>query len=220
MSLSESEENYLKAIFSLSYPLGGETVSTNAIAKKMNTAAASVTDMIKKLSEKQLVEYEKYRGVYLSTEGDFIARRLVRKHRIWEVFLVEKLNFSWDTVHEVAEQLEHINSPELVNALDKFLGYPKTDPHGDPIPDENGNIHEIHSVKLTELSVGDKATVVGVDDTSSAFLQYLNQLELELGSKFEVINKVEFDNSYMLLVKGNKMAISKQVAENIMVKKQ
>lgn len=219
MLLSESEENYLKAIFSLSYPLGGGSVSTNAIAKKMNTAAASVTDMIKKLSDKQLLEYEKYRGVTLSKEGEVVARRLVRKHRIWEVFLVDKLGFSWDSVHDVAEQLEHINSPELVKALDKFLGYPKTDPHGDPIPDEDGHIHEIQSIKLTELIKGDKALVVGVDDTSSNFLQYLNQLEIELGTKIEVVQRIEFDSSYMLLINNSRLAVSKQVAENIMVKK-
>lgn len=219
MLLSESEENYLKAIFSLSYPLGGGSVSTNAIAKKMNTAAASVTDMIKKLSDKQLVDYEKYRGVTLSKEGEVVARRLVRKHRIWEVFLVDKLGFSWDSVHDVAEQLEHINSPELVKALDKFLGYPKTDPHGDPIPDEDGHIHEIQSIKLTELIKGDKALVVGVDDTSSNFLQYLNQLEIELGTKIEVVQRIEFDSSYMLLINNSRLAVSKQVAENIMVKK-
>lgn len=219
MLLSESEENYLKAIFSLSYPLGGGSVSTNAIAKKMNTAAASVTDMIKKLSDKQLVDYEKYRGVTLSKEGEVVARRLVRKHRIWEVFLVDKLGFSWDSVHDVAEQLEHINSPELVKALDKFLGYPKTDPHGDPIPDEDGHIHEIQSIKLTELVKGDKALVVGVDDTSSNFLQYLNQLEIELGTKIEVVQRIEFDSSYMLLINNSRLAVSKQVAENIMVKK-
>jgi DtxR family transcriptional regulator, Mn-dependent transcriptional regulator len=218
MQLTESEENYLKAIFSLSYP-GNESVSTNAIAKKMNTAAASVTDMLKKLSDKNLVEYEKYKGVALSNEGQVIARRLVRKHRIWEVFLVEKLGFSWDEVHEVAEQLEHIDSAQLVNKLDKFLGYPKTDPHGDPIPDEDGNIHEVQSVKLTELQKGDVAIVVGVDDTSSALLQYLNQLDIELGLQLEVLQKVEFDYSFVLKCKNRKISISKQVAENIMVRK-
>jgi DtxR family transcriptional regulator, Mn-dependent transcriptional regulator len=218
MQLSESEENYLKAIFSLSYPVG-ESVSTNAIAKKMNTAAASVTDMLKKLSDKNLVEYEKYRGVILSSDGELIARRLVRKHRIWEVFLVEKLGFSWDEVHDVAEQLEHINSTQLVNKLDKFLGYPKTDPHGDPIPDENGVIQEIQSAKLTELNHGDVAMVVGVDDTSTAFLQYLNQLGIELGMHLEILQKIEFDHSYVLKHKGKKLSVSKQVAENIMVKK-
>jgi DtxR family transcriptional regulator, Mn-dependent transcriptional regulator len=218
MQLSESEENYLKAIFSLSYPVG-ESVSTNAIAKKMNTAAASVTDMLKKLSDKNLVEYEKYRGVILSSDGELIARRLVRKHRIWEVFLVEKLGFSWDEVHDVAEQLEHINSTQLVNKLDKFLGYPKTDPHGDPIPDENGVIQEILSAKLTELNHGDIAMVVGVDDTSTAFLQYLNQLGIELGMHLEILQKIEFDHSYVLKHKGKKLSVSKQVAENIMVKK-
>jgi DtxR family transcriptional regulator, Mn-dependent transcriptional regulator len=218
MQLSESEENYLKAIFSLSYPVG-ESVSTNAIAKKMNTAAASVTDMLKKLSDKNLVEYEKYRGVILSSDGELIARRLVRKHRIWGVFLVDKLGFSWDEVHDVAEQLEHINSTQLVNKLDKFLGYPKTDPHGDPIPDENGVIQEIQSAKLTELNHGDIAMVVGVDDTSTAFLQYLNQLGIELGMHLEILQKIEFDHSYVLKHKGKKLSVSKQVAENIMVKK-
>lgn len=217
MLLSESEENYLKTIFNLSYP-NNEPVATNAIAKKLNTAAASVTDMLKKLSEKNLVVYEKYKGVYLSIDGNKIAKRLVRKHRIWEVFLVEKLNFNWDEVHDVAEQLEHINSPQLVQKLDKFLGYPTTDPHGDPIPDEDGNIQDIQSIKLTELKKGNKATVVGVDDTSSAFLQYLDELKIQLGLTFEVVQKIDFDHSFVLKSKNNSFSISKQVADNILVK--
>lgn len=217
MLLSESEENYLKTIFNLSYP-SNEAVATNAIAKKLNTAAASVTDMLKKLSDKNLVIYEKYKGVSLSNDGNKIAKRLVRKHRIWEVFLVEKLNFNWDEVHDVAEQLEHINSPQLVQKLDKFLGFPSTDPHGDPIPDEDGNIQDIQSIKLTELKQGNKATVVGVDDTSSSFLQYLDELKIQLGLTFEVVQKIDFDHSFVLKSKNNSFSISKQVADNILVK--
>ena len=217
MSLSESEENYLKTIFNLSYP-SNEAVATNSIAKTLNTAAASVTDMLKKLSEKDLVKYEKYKGVRLSEAGNKIAKRLVRKHRIWEVFLVEKLNFNWDEVHDVAEQLEHINSPQLVSKLDKFLGYPTTDPHGDPIPDEDGNIQHIQSIKLTELKQGDKATVVGVDDTSSSFLQYLDELKIQLGLNVEVVQKIEYDHSFVLKSKNQTISISKQVADNILVK--
>jgi DtxR family Mn-dependent transcriptional regulator len=131
---------------------------------------------------------------------------------------VEKLNFNWDEVHDVAEQLEHINSPQLVQKLDKFLGYPTTDPHGDPIPDEAGNIQDIQSFKLTELKQGDKATVVGVDDTSSSFLQYLDELKIQLGLSFEVIQKIDFDHSFVLKSKNNSFSISKQVADNILVK--
>lgn len=218
MQLSETEENYLKAIFSLGFP-NGEKVNTNAIAGKLSTTPASVTDMLKKLSEKELISYEKYKGVSLSETGELVAKKLVRKHRIWEVFLVDKLGFNWDEVHEVAEQLEHIQSPLLVTRLDRFLGYPKSDPHGDPIPDEEGNMQVASNLKLSELSVGDKAVIVGVNDTTSEFLQYLNQLNIGLGLKVTVVQKVNFDLSMEIETDTNSVMISKQVAENLWVKK-
>lgn len=217
MVLTETEENYLKAIFTLSFPQG-EKVNTNAIANKLDTTAASVTDMIKKLAEKQLISYEKYKGVLLTQAGETIAKRLIRKHRIWEVFLVDKLGFKWDEVHEVAEQLEHIQSPTLVNRLDQFLGYPKKDPHGDPIPDEAGNIYKETNKALSDLNEGDEALVVGVQDTSSAFLQYLNQLEIQLGSALTIVQKIKFDQSVEIRTNNKMLMLSKQVADNLWMK--
>ena len=132
-----SEENYLKTIYHLTTSLSTE-ISTNAIAEMMETKASSVTDMLKKLAEKDLVHYKKYQGVFLTPKGKLAAKMIVRKHRLWEVFLVEKLDFSWDEVHEVAEQLEHIQSKKLIDKLDQFLEYPSIDPHGDPIPNAKG----------------------------------------------------------------------------------
>ena len=134
-----SEENYLKTIYHLTI-ISDSEISTNAIAEKMETKASSVTDMLKKLAEKDLVDYKKYQGVSLTEKGKLSAKMIVRKHRLWEVFLVEKLDFSWDEVHDIAEQLEHIKSEKLINKLDDFLGNPTEDPHGDPIPDKNGKL--------------------------------------------------------------------------------
>src|SRR5688500_18567354 len=158
---SFTEENYLKAIFKL---LEGddEAVTTNAIAEKMNTRAASVTDMLKKLSEKKLINYKKYQGVTLTSSGKKIALNIIRKHRLWEVFLVEKLNFKWDEVHDIAEQLEHINSDTLIERIDKFLNYPKFDPHGDPIPDINGKFQSNKSVLVSELKLNSVGIMTGV----------------------------------------------------------
>ncbi|MGB1247846.1 MAG: metal-dependent transcriptional regulator [Chitinophagales bacterium] len=218
MQISSTEENYLKAIFSLFYKTN-VPVSTNAIAQKMETAPASVTDMLKRLAEKELVLYEKYKGASLSKEGDFIAKRLVRKHRIWEVFLLEKLGFQWDEVHDVAEQLEHINSTELIRRLDQFLGFPKTDPHGDPIPDEEGNMAKPEHVKLTELEKNDTAIVVGVADTSTVFLQYLSQMGIQLGLSITVSEIFAFDSSIQVKAGDKFLMLSKQVSENLLVKK-
>ena len=152
---SQSEENYIKAIYHLS-AVSEKGISTNAIAEKLETKASSVTDMIKKLSEKKVVVYKKYHGVHLTEEGSKIAANVIRKHRLWEVFLVDKLNFSWDEVHDVAEQLEHIKSPKLINQLDALLGFPTHDPHGDPIPDKNGNLKTIDKSLLSTLSKNEK----------------------------------------------------------------
>ncbi len=169
-----SEENYLKTIYHLTTVSDSE-VSTNAIAEKMETKASSVTDMLKKLAEKDLVNYKKYQGVSLTDNGKLEAKMIVRKHRLWEVFLVEKLDFSWDEVHDVAEQLEHIKSEKLINKLDDFLGNPTEDPHGDPIPDVHGRIIKIEKQLLSELSENRSGICVGVKDTSSEFLKYLDK---------------------------------------------
>jgi DtxR family Mn-dependent transcriptional regulator len=212
-----SEENYLKTIYHLTTLLDTE-VSTNAIAEMMETKASSVTDMLKKLSEKHLVNYKKYQGVSLTEKGKLSAKMIVRKHRLWEVFLVEKLDFSWDEVHDIAEQLEHIKSEQLINRLDDFLGNPTEDPHGDPIPDANGQIIKIEKQLLSELSENQTGMCVGVKDTSSEFLKYLDKQEIALGSKIQIVAKETFDLSLKIKVNGNELTISNKIASNLFVK--
>jgi DtxR family Mn-dependent transcriptional regulator len=212
-----SEENYLKAIYHLTVVSNSE-VSTNAIAEMMDTKASSVTDMLKKLAEKDLVNYVKYQGVSLTDKGGLAAKMIVRKHRLWEVFLVEKLDFSWDEVHDIAEQLEHIKSEKLINKLDDFLGNPTEDPHGDPIPNANGQIVKIEKQLLSELTDNQKGLCVGVKDTSSEFLKYLDKQEIALGSIIEIIGKESFDLSYKIKVDGKSLTISNKIASNLFVK--
>jgi DtxR family Mn-dependent transcriptional regulator len=212
-----SEENYLKTIYHLT-TISDTEVSTNAIAEKMETKASSVTDMLKKLAEKDLVNYKKYQGVSLTENGKLAAKMIVRKHRLWEVFLVEKLDFSWDEVHDVAEQLEHIKSEKLINKLDDFLGNPTEDPHGDPIPDVHGRIVKIEKQLLSELTENQSGICVGVKDTSSEFLKYLDKQEIALGSKIEIIGKESFDLSLKIKVDGKDLTISNKIASNLFVK--
>jgi DtxR family Mn-dependent transcriptional regulator len=212
-----SEENYLKAIYHLTTLLDTE-VSTNAIAEMMETKASSVTDMLKKLAEKDLVNYKRYQGVSLTENGKLAAKMIVRKHRLWEVFLVEKLDFSWDEVHDIAEQLEHIKSEQLINRLDDFLGNPTEDPHGDPIPDAKGQIKKIEKQLLSELPENKTGICVGVKDTSSDFLKYLDKQEISLGSKIEIIGKEAFDLSLKIRVDGKELTISNKIASNLFVK--
>lgn len=214
--MTTAEENYLKAIYKLSK--SGDLVSTNNIASEMSTSAASVTDMIKRLADKKVIIYEKYKGVELSEKGRLKATEMVRNHRLWEVFLVEKLNFTWDEVHDIAEQLEHIKSSDLIRRLEEYLGHPSFDPHGDPIPDSNGRMEARSETKLAELAIGSKCVVVGVKDTSSPFLQYLNKLKVELGSAMEVVSKLEFDGSIELSYEQGVITISDRVAQNLFVK--
>lgn len=212
-----SEENYLKAIYHLEVHKGG-AVSTNAVAEKIQTKASSVTDMVKKLSDKDLVNYTKYQGVSLTKKGRTAAINIVRKHRLWEVFLVDKLNFSWDEVHDVAEQLEHIKSPKLIDELDAFLQFPTHDPHGDPIPDKNGNISKLDKVKLSKVIINHSCTCVGVNDSSADFLKYLDNHHIALGSQIKVLAKEPFDESMTILINQDKLNISKSVSNNLFVK--
>jgi DtxR family Mn-dependent transcriptional regulator len=215
---SFTEENYLKAIYKLSNN-HGNGVSTNSIAENMETKAASVTDMIKKLSDKKLLKYEKYKGVNLTQKGKDVALQTIRKHRIWEVFLHEKLKFGWEEVHEVAEQLEHIQSELLINKLDEFLGYPTHDPHGDPIPGENGEFHSNAFVSLDTVDANKKVILSGVINHSVPFLQHLKKIDLTLGQKLIVIEINEYDRSLKLLLNGKmEIFISNEVAKNILVK--
>ncbi|UPT71950.1 MAG: metal-dependent transcriptional regulator [Flavobacterium sp. JAD_PAG50586_2] len=212
-----SEENYLKTIYHITSSSGIE-VSTNAIAEKMETKASSVTDMLKKLAEKELIVYQKYKGVLLTAKGSHLAKMIVRKHRLWEVFLVNKLQFPWDEVHDIAEQLEHIKSEKLINKLDDFLGNPTEDPHGDPIPDANGKISKIEKILLAELNENQKAICTGVKDSSTQFLKYLDKNQITLGSNIEVVSKEEFDLSLKIKVEGKTVTISNIIANNLYVK--
>lgn len=212
-----SEENYLKAIYHLSKH-GTVSVSTNAIAEKMHTKASSVTDMVKKLDEKELVNYVKYQGVSLTEKGRLAATSVIRKHRLWEVFLVNKLNFSWDEVHEIAEQLEHIKSEKLTNELDSFLDFPTHDPHGDPIPDKDGNFKATEKVLLSQLEENQIGICVGVNDSSADFLKYLDKQNIALGTEIKVISKEAFDESMTIMVNDMSLSISKLISNNLYVK--
>jgi len=212
-----SEENYLKTIYHLT-AISDAEVSTNAIAEMMETKASSVTDMLKKLAEKDLVNYKKYQGVSLTNKGNLIAKMIVRKHRLWEVFLVEKLNFSWDEVHDIAEQLEHIKSEQLINKLDDFLGNPTEDPHGDPIPDAQGRMAKTDKQLLSDLGINQIGICVGVKDSSADFLKYLDKQEIALGSKIEIISKETFDLSIKIKVETKELTISNKIASNLFVK--
>lgn len=216
--ISLTEENYLKAIFKISEKQT-KAVSTNAISKEIKTSAASVTDMLKRLSEKDLINYEKYKGVSLTKKGKQVATNLIRKHRLWEVFLVKKLKFSWDEVHEVAEQLEHIKSETLVRRLDEFLDHPKFDPHGDPIPDEDGNMTFRQQTHLSEMEEGQQGVVVGVTEDSAPFLQYLTKLGLELGSVVKIIEKYEYDHSIKIKMnKKKEQILTHKISQNLLIK--
>ena len=210
-----AEENYLKSIYHLS--LNTQNVSTNQIAALLNTKAASVTDMLKKLADKQLINYARYQGVSLTIAGEKIALHIVRKHRLWEYFLVEKLNFKWDEVHEMAEEMEHISSKELVNRLDEFMNFPKYDPHGDPIPDSNGNFKSHDLKPIAMIAVDESGIVSGVRDHSPGFLQYLEKQQLTIGRKIKVTEIIAYDHSMVLQIDNNKVHISREVANNLLV---
>ena len=214
---SQAEENYLKAIYTLEVE-ANKGVSTNLIADKMLTKASSVTDMLKKLSDKSLVDYVKYRGVQLTEDGKKVAVSTIRKHRLWEYFLVNKLNFSWDEVHDIAEQLEHIKSEKLIDHLDTFLEFPSYDPHGDPIPDKDGYMYKRNKVALSTLAPQDETTLLGVKDSSDEFLKYLNKKNIAIGNIIKVLSIELFDNSMEIQINNIQILITEQVAKNLLVK--
>jgi DtxR family Mn-dependent transcriptional regulator len=213
-----SEENYLKAIYHLELD-ADKGISTNAIAKKINAKASSVSDMIKKLSDKEVVIYKKYQGVKLTDLGKKTAANIVRNHRLWEVFLVDKLNFSWDEVHDVAEQLEHIKSTKLIDQIDAFLGFPTHDPHGDPIPDKDGNLKTIEKSLLSTLIKDESGVCVGVNDSSSEFLKFLDKKGITLGKQIIVLEKEDFDGSLSIQIDDKKLSISNKIANNLYIQK-
>lgn len=213
---TQIEENYLKAIYSLSTTQAGN-VSTSALAAKLGVQAASVTDMLKKLSARKLIKYRKYHGVELTQAGAACAVAILRKHRLWETFLVEKLGFSWGEVHDIAEQLEHVHSEELTDRLDAFLGYPESDPHGDPIPDKNGVTRHKKTVPLSALKAGENGTIAGVRHDGRDLLDYLEKHQLVLHNRVEVHDVLTFDGSMQITVAGENQYISEKIAENILV---
>lgn len=214
---SLTEENYLKAIYRLSLKVDRKVTPTS-IAEEVCVNAASVVDMIRKLTEKKLISYDKVKGAKLTEKGSKLALEIVRNHRLWEVFLVENLGYSWDVVHEIAEQLEHVKHKELADRLDKFLGFPKYDPHGDPIPKSNGDIPPTVKTLLSEIEVGKSCKVIAVKDSSSVFLQYLVQLSVSIGTKIKVLDKVPYDGSLQIQIgKDIKTNVSLKFAESIFV---
>jgi DtxR family Mn-dependent transcriptional regulator len=216
--MTRSEENYLKTIFHLG---GGnaQSITTNAIAEQMETKPSSVTDMAKKLADKGLVNYVKYQGVSLTDSGIKTALSIIRKHRLWEVFLVKKLDFTWDEVHEVAEQLEHIKSEKLIDKIDELLEFPKYDPHGDPIPTKDGKFMERDEQLLSEMPVNTQGVCVGVKDSSAPFLKFLDKNNIALGHTIKVLEKEDFDQSLHIELQGKELRISHQIAANLYVKK-
>jgi DtxR family Mn-dependent transcriptional regulator len=218
-SLSLTEENYIKAIFQIG-TTPESNVSTNALADSLQTKPATVSDMIKKLSHKKLIFYEKYKGVTLSASGAKEALKIIRKHRLWEVFLVNHLNFKWDQVHEIAEQLEHIKSSELVNRLDDFLGNPTLDPHGDPIPDANGQVQLGPSKLLSEMTSYENGIIVGVKNEDPLLLQHLDIINIRLGLHIEVTEVNDFDQSMQVkLADLGTLFLSEKITSQILIAK-
>lgn len=218
--LSRSEEDHLKAVHSLLQE--GTDAFTKDIAQRLGTKASSVTDMMKRLAEKGLLKHQPYHGARLTAKGRALALDLVRKHRLWETFLVERLGFGWDEVHEVAEQLEHVGSEKLVERLDVYLGRPAFDPHGDPIPDSQGRMKQRAAIPLTRCAVGDKVRLVAVKESTDDLLHLLDQKGLSIGLRLEVLRREAFDGSLELRfgkdgVRSRTHALSAQVAEHLMV---
>jgi DtxR family Mn-dependent transcriptional regulator len=215
LNFTTSEENYLKAIFHLQEKDG--TVTTNALAEKLQTKPASVTDMMKKLSAKKLLNYKPYYGFSLSAEGKKIALFIVRRHRLWEYFLSEKLKFDWNEVHALAEELEHVSSKQLIDRLDQYLGFPQFDPHGDPIPDQKGKIKNVNKISLFDLPFNQMAEVLQVTNQSTEMLELLEHKNITIGTKLEVKKHFDFDHSVELKIKTTTLTISEQLAKNIFV---
>ncbi len=217
MNYTSSEENYLKAIFHLQSADG--TVTTNALAESLQTRPASVTDMMKKLNAKKLLHYKPYYGFSLSTEGKKIALHVVRKHRLWEYFLAEKLKFNWNEVHDMAEELEHISNKKLIDKLDEFLGYPGFDPHGDPIPDSRGKIKNIDKIALSDLPLQQTAEICQVTNQSDDLLELLHHRQIGIGTRIEIKKRFSFDQSMEIKVRNNLFTISHQLAKYLFVKR-
>ncbi len=216
--LTNTEENYLKALMHLVLQSGSTETGTNRLAEHLGIKPATVNDMLKKLKAKKFVSYEKYGKIKLTKEGRKQALMVIRKHRLWETFLYEKLEFSWAEIHEVAEQLEHIQSEKLIEKLEKFLGYPKADPHGDPIPDAKGEMKSYQKTSLVEIPAGQTCQLVAVKDNSAIFLQYVSELGIGLTTKIKVLSRTDYDGSLKIEVNRKQYSVSQKFAENLLVK--
>ena len=212
---SQSEEDYLKALYHLEMDF--DSVSTNSIADYLDMKPSSVTDMLKKLAEKKFINYQKYKGTSLTKKGKLIALTIIRKHRLWETFLVDKLGFGWDQVHNIAEQLEHIKSEELIENLDNFLGNPKYDPHGDPIPNKDGEIEKMNQKLLVELKASQKGIITGVKKGTASLLNYLDKEKVKLGDSIKVIEILEFDGTYIVEINKRKLTFSEKICQNLLL---
>jgi DtxR family Mn-dependent transcriptional regulator len=212
---SQSEEDYLKALYHLEMDF--DSVSTNSIADYLDMKPSSVTDMLKKLAEKKFINYQKYKGTSLTKKGKLIALSIIRKHRLWETFLVDKLGFGWDQVHIIAEQLEHIKSEELIENLDNFLGNPKYDPHGDPIPNKDGEIEKMNQKLLVELKASQKGIITGVKKGTASLLNYLDKEKVKLGDSIKVIEILEFDGTYIVEINKRKLTFSEKICQNLLL---
>ena len=212
---SQSEEDYLKAVYHLQKE--NKSVSTNAIASYLEMKPSSVSDMLKKLADKKLIYYKKYKGSSLTKKGKLIALSIIRKHRLWETFLVDKLGFGWGHVHNIAEQLEHIDSEELIDKLDAFLQFPKYDPHGDPIPGKDGVIEALNQKLLIELQKSDKGIITGVKKGTPSLLNYLDKEKIKLGDSIKVLEIREFDGSFLILINEKKIMLSEKICQNLLL---
>ena len=216
LNFSASEENYLKTIYHLQTK--DDNVTTNELAGKLHTKPASITDMMKKLKSRKLVNYQPYRGFRLTPEGKKIALSIIRRHRLWEFFLAEKLKFNWNEVHEVAEQLEHVSNKKLIDKLDEYLAFPKFDPHGDPIPDINGKMETGKQISLSELAINKLAKVCFIANQSESLLEHLSEKKINIGASVIVKRKFSFDDSLEIKLDNKLLTISDQLAKNIFVK--
>ena len=212
---SQSEEDYLKALYHLETDY--DSISTNSIAGYLDMKPSSVTDMLKKLSEKKFINYQKYKGTSLTKKGKLIALSIVRKHRLWETFLVDKLGFGWDQVHSIAEELEHIKSEQLIENLDNFLGNPKYDPHGDPIPNKDGKIEKMNQKLLIELKAAQKGIITGVKKGTASLLSYLDKEKIKLGDSVKVIEILEFDGTFIVEINKRKLTFSEKICKNLLL---
>ena len=217
LNFSTSEENYLKTIYHLQTK--DDNVTTNELAERLQAKPASITDMMKKLKTRKLVNYQPYQGFRLTSEGKKIALGIIRRHRLWEYFLAEKLKFSWDEVHEVAEQLEHVSSKKLIDKLDEFLAYPKFDPHGDPIPDTDGRMEPSKQLCLSELQIHKPAKICYIADQSELLLEHLHEKKIKLGGTVIVKRKFSYDDSLEIKLDNKSvLTITGQLAKHIFVK--